>query len=113
MIRSFIEEFKGKWDLLLPLIEFTINTSESEITKYTPFFLWFGCHPNYPLISIYRDVYCLVITTDEYVKLLRENRDAVIDWVVNKRAIAAGKMAKRYNEKNKTLIKEIPLELEW
>ena len=72
------------------MIEFAINTSESEITKYTPFFLWFGCHPNYPLDSIYRDVYHPVITTDECVKLLRENRDAVFDWVVNKKAIAAG-----------------------
>ena len=57
MIRSFIENFKTSWNLLLPYLEFTINTSKSEVTAYTPFFIHFGRHPNYPVDTFYGTTY--------------------------------------------------------
>ena len=42
MMRAYIEDHVEDWDLLLPLIEFTLNTSINKGTGYTPFFLHFG-----------------------------------------------------------------------
>ena len=39
MLRAYMKEFKTNWDLLLPLVEFAMNTSRNVNTGYTPFFL--------------------------------------------------------------------------
>ena len=33
ILRAYIEEFKDDWDLLLPLVEFAMNTSTSKLTR--------------------------------------------------------------------------------
>ena len=45
ILRAYIEEFKDDWDLLLPLVEFAMNTSTSKSTGFTPFYLFYGRHP--------------------------------------------------------------------
>ena len=53
-MRAYIEDHVEDWDLLLPLIEFALNTSINKGTGYTPFFLHFGRHPIYP-IEVYNE----------------------------------------------------------
>ena len=45
MIRAYITDHADNWDDLLPFLEFAMNTSQSEVTKHTPFYLHFGRHP--------------------------------------------------------------------
>ena len=71
MVRAYIEDFSGDWDLLILLVEFALNTSISKVTKYSPFFLHFGRHPNLPLDVLY-DSYRPTISVDEYVKKLKD-----------------------------------------
>jgi len=77
MVRSYIEDFPNDWDLLIPLVEFALNTQPSEVTKYTPFFIHFGRHPNLPLDSLCED-FKPVISVDDYVKQLRDERTKVV-----------------------------------
>ena len=99
MTRSYIERYKDKWDLLLPLFEFAINTSESEVTHTTPFHLWFGRHPNYPLDSICKDIYKPVMTTDEYVQKLHTERNDLFEWIRLRKQQVANKMKEKYDNK--------------
>ena len=56
MLCAYMKEFKTNWDLLLPLVEFAMNTSRNINTGYTPFFLHFGRHLNMPLDYYYGDI---------------------------------------------------------
>jgi transposase InsO family protein len=106
MIRSYIQQYKDNWDLLLPLLEFAINTSESEVTTYTPFYLWFGRHPTYPLDTIYGDTYKPVMITDDYVRMVQSERTRVFNYVRDCKELNAKKMAVRYNRKFVNRMKE-------
>ena len=97
MIRSYINEQRDDWDDLLPLLEFAINTMRSEVTKYTPFFLHFGRHPVYPLDTVHGGVYKPPLITDQYVKMLQQQRDEVFDWVKKYKEKAAKDQTERYN----------------
>jgi hypothetical protein len=109
MIRSFIENFKTSWDLLLPYLEFAINTSKSEVTTYTPFFIHFGRHLNYPVDTFYGTIYQPVMTTNEYVKILQKNRDIVFEWIRNYKQAVAKEQAMRYDKHYANVISEIPI----
>ena len=109
MLRAFIEDFSEDWDLLLPLVEFAVNTSQSDVTNYTPFFLHFGRHPIMPLDVIYESVYRPPMTTDEYVGTLLARRDKVFRWAAHFRGLATEKQARRQDAKNKNQIKKLAL----
>jgi len=92
MVRAYIDEYPDDWDTLIPLIEFAMNTSISDVTNYTPFFLHFGRHPIMPLDALYgSSIYQPVISTNQYVKQLQAERDNVFNWVLKKREIMAEK----------------------
>ena len=75
MMRAYMEDHVEDWNLLLPLIEFALNTSINKGTGYTPFFLHFGHHPIYPIEVYNESVPKPTITVDQYVKQLqRESR---------------------------------------
>jgi hypothetical protein len=109
ILRAFIKEHAEDWDLLLPLVEFAINTSVSSVTKYTPFFVHFGRHPVMPLDTIYESVYRPYVTTEEYVSKLQADRTRVIDWIVQQREGISRLAVERYNELHKHTNRVLPV----
>jgi hypothetical protein len=100
MLRAYIEQFPYDWDLLIPLVEFAMNTSKSDVTGYTPFYLHFGRHPIMPLDMLYEATSRPEITVNDYVKKLETEREKVIAWVNERRDQAAKKSIKR--DKNRS-----------
>ena len=76
MMRPFIDNYPENWDLLLSLLEFAFNTSESEVTKVTSFLIHYGRHPNYPLDMVYDTEYKPVTTTNSMCRKCN-SREAV------------------------------------
>ena len=101
MLRAYMKEFKTNWDLLLPLVEFAMNTSRNVNTGYTPFFLHFGRHPNMPLDYYYGDVHSPKVTVDEYVQELQTEQENVINWVRKFKTKNSLKMKQIYDKKHK------------
>ena len=96
MIRAFIVDFKQDWDLLIPLLEFAYNTSQSSVTQYTPFFLFYGRHPIMPIDTLYGTAYRPATTVNEYVTTLKQDRDRIIEWVKHQKEQAANQYKNRY-----------------
>ena len=109
MICAFINDFKDDWDLLIPLLEFAYNTSESSVTNYMPFFLFYRRHPVLPIKALYNTAYCPVTTTHEYVKTLQTQQDIVFAWVKDQKQKAANLYKNCYNETHHTMIKMLNL----
>jgi hypothetical protein len=109
IIRAFIKDHADDWDLLLPLVEFAMNTSVSAVTKYTPFFIHFGRHPVMPLDTVYESVYRPYVTTEEYVANLQTNRKKVIDWILEEREKIAQATADQYNLSHKHTMNNLRL----
>ncbi len=107
MIRSYIDEYEDDWDLLLPLLEFAINTSTSQVTKYTPFYLHYGRHPIFPIDMLYGAEGRTPITTDEYVNKLKESRDKIIQWANRHKEMASEKRKSRYDSDNRHRMKTL------
>ena len=101
MLRAYMKEFKTNWDLLLPLVEFAMNTSRNVNTGYTPFFLHFGRHLNMPLDYYYGDVHSPKVTVDEYVQELQTEQENVINWVRKFKTKNSLKMKQIYDKKHK------------
>ncbi|KYQ89042.1 Proline iminopeptidase [Tieghemostelium lacteum] len=68
---------KNDWVYLLPFIEFAINNSKSNSTKYTPFNILYGIHPNIPLGLIKR----VDNKEESYIKALFNDRRIIINIV--------------------------------
>jgi hypothetical protein len=49
MLRAYVSPYQNHWDKHLTAAEFAYNNSEHASTKFTPFFLMYGEHPNVPL----------------------------------------------------------------
>ncbi len=103
MVRAYIEDYPEDWDLLIPLVEFAMNTSKSDVTKYTPFFLHFGRHPIMPLDALLGSIYKPVISTSEYVQQLEAQRKRVFAWVLQQKEKAADKMSKQWEKDHKKM----------
>lgn len=103
MMRAFIEDYSEDWDLLLPLLEFAVNTSPSDVTGYTPFFLSFGRHPIMPLDALTGSIYKPDITVDDYVKKLKAERENVFQWVSDRKKKAAEQMSDAYKKAHPSL----------
>ena len=54
VLRHYIGPFQSNWEELLPMAEFSINNSLSEVTGATPFLLNYGQHPDTPLTVVLR-----------------------------------------------------------
>ena len=109
MMRAYMEDHVEDWDLLLPLIEFALNTSINKGTGYTPFFLHFGCHPIYPIEVYNESVPKPTITVDQYVKQLQRERQNVITWVDNYQKTIAGKRKDKYDKDHRKSISLLKL----
>ena len=109
MMCAYMEDHVEDWDLLLPLIEFTLNTSINKGTGYTPFFLHFGCHPIYPIKVYNESVPKPTITVDQYVKQLQRERQNVITWVDNYQKTIAGKRKDKYDKDHRKSISLLKL----
>ena len=48
ILRAFINPQQSNWDILLPLVEFSINNAYQVSIKTSPFFINFGQHPKTP-----------------------------------------------------------------
>jgi transposase InsO family protein len=102
MLRTYMDKFAKDWDILIPYIQFAINTSKSEVTNYTPFYLHFGRHPIMPLDAYLESPHMPSFTVSKYVKEIHENRQKVFDWVALRKKEVSEKSATRYNKKHKT-----------
>ena len=109
MMRAYMEDHVEDWDLLLPLIEFALNTSINKGTGYTPFFLHFGRHPIYPIEVYNESVPKPTITVDQYVKQLQRERQNVITWVDNYQKTIAGKRKDKYDKDHRKSISLLKL----
>jgi transposase InsO family protein len=47
-LRHYISPTQDDWEECLPMAEFAINSSRSDSTKHTPFYLCYGRHPSAP-----------------------------------------------------------------
>jgi hypothetical protein len=101
MLCNYMNEMPDEWDTLLPYIEFAINTSSSEVTGYTPFYLNFGRHPVMPLDVFIESPHKPSQTVDEHVKTMQQNSQRIFDLVAKSRADEAKKSSARYNTKHK------------
>ena len=54
ILRDFFNHKQDNWDMLLPLCEFAINSSQQASTGNTPFFLSYGLHPRAPVDLVAR-----------------------------------------------------------
>ena len=109
MIHAFINDFKDDWNLLILLLEFAYNTSESSVTNYTPFFLFYGRHPVLPIEALYNTAYHPVTTAHEYVKTLQTQQNIVFAWVKDQKQKAANFYKDHYDETHHTMIKMLNL----
>ncbi|CAG7824728.1 unnamed protein product, partial [Allacma fusca] len=46
MIAKHVDENQKNWDTLLPQVSARLNSAVNEVTKYSPYFLLYGRHPN-------------------------------------------------------------------
>ena len=100
ILRGFMEKFNKDWDILLPLVEFAMNTSVNKATGFTPFFLHFGRHPIMPLDAYHDSIGRPNITVKDYVKDLQEQRMQVFNYVNEKLAAISAARKKDYDAKN-------------
>jgi hypothetical protein len=49
MIRHYVNFRLDDWDTNLPILEFAYNNTPQVSTNYSPFYLFYGCHPKDPL----------------------------------------------------------------
>jgi hypothetical protein len=81
MLRSYINEKQTNWDVLLPLMQFAMNTAMNETTGYTPYFLQFGRRAVLP-VEVHWDVTIqLKKKARDYVRELKENMKSVFELV--------------------------------
>ena len=73
ILQAYVDKFRDDWDLLVPLVEFAFNISQSSSTTYTPFQVYFGQPPIMPFNMMYGSVYQPYVTRDEYVSKLQTN----------------------------------------
>jgi hypothetical protein len=52
MLRAYVNSKQDDWDQHLPAIEFAYNNSKQASTGFSPFYLNYGQHPNYPLAAM-------------------------------------------------------------
>jgi hypothetical protein len=100
MVRAYIEKRPKDWDVLIPLLEFAMNTSKSSATKFTPFYIHFGRHPIMPLDMLYESTHRPNITCSEYVQQLEQEREIIIKWVNDRRAKNAAASIKRVHKRD-------------
>ena len=61
ILRCFVTARQTNWDVLLPMCEFALNSTESASTGHTPAYVLFGREPVLPLEHAVREVTdCLV-----------------------------------------------------
>ena len=71
ILQAYMNKFRDDWDLLVSLVKFAFNTSQSSSTTYIPFQVHFGQPPIIPLNMMYGSVYQPYVTRDEYVSKLQ------------------------------------------
>ena len=49
ILRCFVTDCYTDWDVLLPMCEFALNSTESASTGHMPAYVLFGCEPVLPL----------------------------------------------------------------
>ena len=56
ILRCIMHEFEemDNWETMLTTVKFVVNNSPVQCTRYTPFFLNYGCHPC-TLVDMLRD----------------------------------------------------------
>ena len=56
ILRCFVTARQTNWDVLLPMCEFALNSTESASTGHTPAYVLFGHEPVLPLEHAVREV---------------------------------------------------------
>ena len=56
VLRCYVSARQTDWDLLLPLCEFTLNSTKSASTGYIPAIVLYGREPVLPVEHAIRDV---------------------------------------------------------
>ena len=101
MMRSYINTKQDNWDILLPLLQFALNTAVNETIGYTPFFLEFGQRAVLPLEVHWDVVNQSSKKTMDYVKELRSNMKYIFQLVREKVGEAQHENREKSEEKAK------------
>ena len=107
ILRAYMDKFRRDWDLLLPLVEFAMNTSVNKSTGHTPFYLFYGRHPILPLDAYHDSVEKPTVTVNEYVKSLQDQRKKVFEWVNNKMRKEMENRKEKYDKKNESAMRPL------
>ena len=84
MMRGFIDKNHTNWDVLLPMLQFAINTAKNRITRYSPHFLFFGRQPRLPIEVPPSEPKTTLRAEEEYVHTIQTNMEQVYDYVRSK-----------------------------
>lgn len=49
ILRCYVSPHQRDWDVYLPFAEFSLNSTKSASTKYSPFFVLYGREPTLPV----------------------------------------------------------------
>jgi transposase InsO family protein len=81
MLKAFVNARHTNWDILLPLLQFAVNTSINDVTKYTPYYIYFGRPPRLPIELAGAPNYIPVLSEDDYLREIQLNMAVVYDIV--------------------------------
>ena len=83
MLTATVQEHPGDWDKKLRLVCMAYNTSVHQSTGFSPFFLLFGRQARLPVDLAYGTAPMEEMTTQEYVRNLRQTLEKAYSTVRN------------------------------
>ena len=99
MLAATVHEHPGDWDKKLRLVCMAYNTSVHQSTGFSPFFLLFGHQARLPVDLAYGTAPMEEMTTQEYVRNLRQTLEEAYSTVRNRTGAALERQKELYNRK--------------
>ena len=99
MLAATVHEHPGVWDKKLRLVCIAYNTSVHQSTGFSPFFLLFGRQARLPVDLAYGTAPIEEMTTQEYVRNLRQTLEKAYSTVRNHTGAALEQQKELYNRK--------------
>ena len=99
MLAATVHEHPGDWDKKLRLVCMAYNTSVHQSTGFSPFFLLFGRQARLPVDLAYGTAPMEEMTTQEYVRNLRQTLEEAYSTVRNRTGAGLERQKELYNRK--------------
>ena len=77
-LRLYVSHRQDNWVELLPMAEFAYNNSKNESTGYSPFFIWYGLHPQFTIETPRTEVVPAANELAKQLKDISEEANAMI-----------------------------------